>query len=704
MLVFSLAIVVLILAWSNLRHLPHPGKRATLLALRGGLILALLAVFLQPTWVTEHPTTPDHVVVVLIDGSRSMGHGRRRARAEHIARKFGPNARLFSVGDQLTPLADPTELRAAGGASDLVGGVEAALDRVGVSRVGAVVLISDGLDPQLAGGLSDEARERLVTAGIAIHTIALTDERPVTDLAIAAVRASPFAFVRNTLPVEVDISGRSDKPLTVVALLDGTPVASQRLLPDDRTVRTARMQLQPKSTGAHVLSVAVTALPDEATRANNRVHRPLEVIRDRTRILHLAGHPSWDTRFLRSHLRADPTIDLISFYIMVGRGGGVFVRSEDTTLIPFPTKQLFGEAMADFDLVIFSDFDFAPFGIERFMPRLRKWVAGGGSFLVVGGPEALVSGGYDDSSVAQWLPVKLRQSTDGGWRPGEFTPRLTAIGRAHPITRSYPGFGNWSDLTLEGHNTGLNPRADAAVLIQGPEESPVLTVGHQGRGRTAVFATDSLWTWAFPEREAAPSPRRYHRMLRQLRGWLIRDPDFVSLRLQAETRARIPGDRCKLTATLIGADQRPAAGVQVTLMAGRLPRSQPPVKVATATTDAAGRALFSWIAGRGGPWQLQVSAQHAGTRHTAEVVMAIAEGPTEDLMVQAAPERLRTLAETTGGQHWRNRPEQLPVPTVVTAAPMVTERVALWSRAWVALIILLVLSAEWMLRRSWGLT
>ncbi len=723
LVVLALALTVLGFAWANLRHHASMRERAALLGLRGALVLGLLVVFLQPTWVQERSAGRDRVIAVLVDASRSMGHNQRLARARQAAKSLSGRAgvRLYAVGERLRPLRDPDALDAEDGDSDLVGALSQLAETAGPSAVAAVVVISDGLDPKLSHGLSDAARETLATLGVPVHTVSLPDLAPLPDVAITAVRASPFAFARNVLPIEIDLSvdGQPAGPgeITVVASLDGVPVASRLVSVDGPRRRTIALEVQPKLLGGHVLSVAATALPNEVTRVNNRVHRALHVVRDRVRVLHLAGHPSWDTRFLRSHLGADPAVDLISFYIMVGRGGGVFVRSADTTLIPFPSEQLFGPALDDFDLIVFSDFDFAPFGIERFLPNMRRWVSHGGAFAVFGGPEALSAGGYERSSIALWLPVRLDAASgaNDGWREGEFSPRRTELGTRHAITRLAATDADnealWRRLTLAGLNSRTTPREGAAVLLQGPEGAPLLTVSEFGEGRIAVLGTDSLWSWAFPDGETQGRDAiraAYHHFLGRMRGWLLKDPAFAAVQLSVDRDVLLPGQPAVVVAQVLGLDQRPAQGVRVVLRPVPLPADADAVghpAAAQATTDAAGQARLRWTPPIGGPWRLDVEATVDGRVRRGRVAVAVAEAADEDLHLQAAPERLAALSQATSGQRWRNTPPATAVPTAPDRSPVVHEhsRTELWSSPWVALALLLLLTGEWALRRRWGL-
>jgi len=63
------AVAIFGLAWRALRHEPRWTRRWTLLALRGGAVLAALVLFFQPALRQENVTRLPNHVAVLIDAS-----------------------------------------------------------------------------------------------------------------------------------------------------------------------------------------------------------------------------------------------------------------------------------------------------------------------------------------------------------------------------------------------------------------------------------------------------------------------------------------------------------------------------------------------------------------------------------------------------------------------------------------------------------
>lgn len=708
-----------LLAWRNARGLPI-GRRAVLLGLRLGTVLGLLAAILQPTWVELRPRPDDRKVAVLVDASRSMrpGGDDSRARAASVAAAAlaaRVPTRRFALEPEPRALGDGESAGSAAGSTDLLAALRALGEGSRPAGMTSVVVVSDGRDhgPLGAGEGNTALDDAVLALGVPVHTVAIGDTDRLSDVVVGEVRASRFALARNPLPIEVDLDlGRfagGSGNLELVLELDGEPMHSERVTLEGSARRSVALELTPTQTGPHVLTVRAVPLPDELTVANNRIHVPIEVVRDRVRVMHLAGRPSPDTRFLRSLLRETENVDLVSFYIMIGRAARVFVDPDDTTLIPFPTTQLFEEALADFDVVIFHDFAFAQYGIDRFVPtRLGPWIERGGAFLSVGGRGSLAAGGYEATSIWPWMPVALDSAGAEAWREQTFTPQRTDIGAAHPITalRSTPQESEaaWAASTLPGHNLRLLPRSGDPVLLQGPDDAPLLAVGQRGKGRVATLATDGTWTWAFPTgagRSRVDARADYHALWKNLLGWLLRDPAYAELRIRAPREAVAPGTPFEIRVELRGRTRETRAGVEITLSDRPLPDGAP--SQWTGRTGPDGVALFTLPAGRSGPHRLQARAE-GSVDVPAEAAYAVAEGAPEDLDLRPDPALLGRLARAGGGQSVHDVGE-LDSDALLGPRDLGHDRVRheLWGHPLVAALLLALLLAEWWLRRRWGL-
>ncbi len=749
----ALALAVLALAAYNSRSLVSLRRRAVLLGMRAALLLSLLLVLAQPSWVTKSDRQSGKRIAVVLDRSGSMATGkrgeRRWDRAAAAVRSLGERGgtALWAIGDHLEPLRDLRDIARVqpdAAQTDLLTALTSLREQAGQGTLQAVVLVSDGLDTAALSvrnglgttALDADSLQRVRDLGVPVHSVHIDDTKPVKDVAVAAVRLSKFGFARTYMPVSVDIemSGLGDEKgaLSLQLRDNGKLVATQAVPIAGLPRRTIELELQPMHVGPHIVQAQLAPLPDEATIANNVAYAGVSVVRDRVRVLHLAGQPSWDTRFLRTHLRANPAIDLVSFYIMVGDGAGAYVAGEDTTLIPFPAKEIFEDSLSGFDLIILHNFPYGPFQLDHYMPQLTRHMRVGGGLLVLGGPLALSAGGYHGTPLADLLPLQLEPpAEDGGWAEGRIVPTLTPLGIGHPLAMLArdPAANEvaWARHRWLGRNTALQAREGASVLVTDASGRALLAVGEVADGRSAVLATGSLWTWAFgadglegeltgdqavPESEATVADARndYHRLLDQLTAWLVHDPDFDLLRLAVPAEAVPVGQPLRVVATLrdgaghpIGDAPLKWALVEPGQLTSELKGDQPGPR-----TDAKGQGSLALPSLTPGAWLLVVEALWQGRPQRATATIVVTAAAAESAHIQPSDRLLQLLAKASGGTVWSNGAPVGPVPVIAhdpndAVSRADTVHTEVWSRPEVLVWLLLLLCGEWILRRRWGL-
>ncbi len=427
-----------------------------LFGLRVAGVLACLATALEPTVELRQVTHVPNRVAVLVDASRSMevrppdGGPSRADRAAALIDAAGPelaalqrdghDVDLYTFADALTPATRESLHAPPAGDSTRIGEALGELRARYAGRdLGAVLLISDGVDTGRIGeGPLDAASRATVEAlGAPIHTVGL-GEKSLRDLSIATVLADELAFVRTPVTIEAVVrqNGLPDRQVEVTLERDGRPVASRGvILRGDKSDEKVSFEWLPDHPGNFVFKISTPVLAGEALASNNQQSFTLKVIRDRVRVLHVAGRPSWDERFVRAMLRRDPNVDLVSFFILRTETDEQPWNHDDLSLIPFPTFEIFEEQLRSFDLVIFQNFNYAPYGVEPFLPNLRDYVEEGGALAMIGGDLSFTSGGYGLTPLRDILPVELpaiaptlEGETDAALTTDSFKPRLTAEG------------------------------------------------------------------------------------------------------------------------------------------------------------------------------------------------------------------------------------------------------------------------------------
>jgi len=737
-LIAASAVAAVALAGRGLRGEPRRGRRAALLALRA--VAALVALFLvaEPAIELLQTARVRNRFAVLVDGSRSMafptepdGPTRSAAAASFLADHRRALERLsersdlewYAFGDEVAPtdVAEATRgIAPRAGRTDLLGALQAAASGAGGStrKLAGVLVVSDGADnARLADGLGPEARAEVRALGFPVNAVAVGRSAP-RDLAIERLAVDDFAFVRNTVTVEATLRARgfADEEVRLVLRREGAVVASSTVrLERGKDRYTVPLSFAPDATGTFVFTVAAPVLPGEAVVENNARSFVLRVIRDRVRVLLVAGRPSWDVRFLRGLLKQDPNVDLVSFFILRSNADDPGPQQE-LSLIPFPVQEIFGDQLRTFDAVLFVNFAYAPYRgleIERFLPNLREYVRNGGGLAMVGGEQSFGDARYGETPLADVLAVS---PIDGSsLAEGDARPRLTAEGRRHPVTSLAPGeaqneaaWGALPPVTAVNLTRALGAGQGAAVLLEAPSvavggrPAPLVAVREVGAGRTLAVATDASWRWGFVAAETGQGNRAYLRFWSSALRWLVRDPGLAPLQVEPDAPAVEPGAPVGLSVAVRGPDWGPGAGRRVT--AELVDEAGKPVARGEAVAGNDGTARLELTPPGPGAYKI-VAKGEGGAAETATAAVAVRGAGPEDADAAPRPELLSAIAEASGGAF-----DAIPggaLPDLRLSEPAVVEigrrkALPIWDRAWTLAALALALGGEWILRRRWG--
>ena len=721
------------------------GRWWLLLLLRAAGVMACLMAALEPAIeLRQIVHVPNHVAV-LVDVSRSMevrppdGGTSRAERAAALLQRARPRfsgweqaghrVDFYSFGEVLAPATpDSLAARPTGDATRIGEALAEVRARYAGRDLGAVVVISDGIDTGRIGEGPIDAvtRAAIQTLGAPIHTVGV-GEKSLRDVSVAAVLADEFAFVRTPVTVEAVIRqhGLPDRQIELTLSRDGRPIATRSvILKGDRSEERVSFEWLPDHPGNFVFQIATPVLAGEALSSNNSQVFTVKVIRDRVRVLHLCGRPSWDQRFLRAMLRRDPNVDLVSFFILRTETDDQPWNRNELSLIPFPTFEIFEEQLKSFDLVIFQNFNFAPYGVEPFLPGVRDYVEGGGAIAMIGGDLSFASGGYGSTALRDVLPVELPPTSaafpsvanEGDVTVDSFRPKLTAEGRAHPVTSLVldprENESRWAKLPpLEGVNRVPRVRPGAATLLAHPtlrtdggKPVPVLVVGDAGKGRSLALLTDSAWHWGFLAAGEGDDGRAFQRFWENAIRWLVRDPALTLLRLELD---RIEYRRSQPPSVRIRAmhpDYSPAQKVDVVvevLAADGDPQAKR-LKRLEATTNQDGEAHVELGTLAPGAYRVIGRAALDGREVTEDKTFVVrAEG--RELEDVAFRDRiLREIADVSGGSY---RLEELGDVSIDEPREVRVGRqrsLELWSSPVFLIIGLLLLTSEWYLRRRGG--
>jgi uncharacterized membrane protein len=728
----SLAVLDVGLLFLELRRRERGG---VLIVVTGVLALATLVLaVLRPVRVAAKETVVGPRVVVLLDQSRSMalqdGAGRtREGKRDEALDAFVRRAKdarpvLLGFGDGPPVPFDKGKTGAGPASRASRSDLATALRALGAGEdehPSAVVVISDGRldDPQEdASAASLETLARSV--GVPIHAIATTKNEP-KDASIRRVASSGSAVAHVPFPLHIEVGcggGLVCNDLTVSArevregampalLATGVVKMKDGKGAVDLTVTLDRA-------GTRILEVAVEAPEGDTIPENNRRLLTLHVAREHVRILHVAGRPTSDVRALRERLKSDASVDVVAFFILRTPTDNPEAEPQDLSLIPFPVDELFSEHLPSFDAVILQDFDAQPYGLEKHLPALARYVRDGGGLIMVGGPNSFVGGGYADTPLANdtgVLPVRLKGGpTATAADTSMFDPAWTEQGRTAPLLGPLRAIVGDELPAMPGANILGDARPGAVVLWTHPTlktpsgaPMPVLAVAEQGAGRTIALGVDGGWRLEFSPLGARTAGRGYGALWDGLLGWLMRDPRFEPAQVEV-----VGGCTAGLPATvrvhvLSGSEARKGSLVlDLTRLDAKVdPKKGPEGAHRSVPEDPSGTTEIALPPLSPGAYVTHLEVPGGGSTDSE---LACEAGGDEWADSRPDGARLEAIAKASGGTFsWAEDDLTripLPPPTVISAERHTAPIAPPW--VWTVLASLL-LGAHWIVRRRGGL-
>ncbi len=741
-LVVALAIAALWFSWLSIRSITPVAKRLLLITLRCVAIALIVLLMLQPQVEQKEVLKLKNKVVCLVDNSKSMtlkGGDTGVSRFRLVSDFFKDNASFveglqnnfdvdfLSFSDVVKEIA-ATDIEKGlaldGTSTDVAQTLKLLKKRYEGKSVKGYLVFSDGADtvelPSSVNKLeiiSNLAKE----LSAPFFTFSPGGNMDVRDIAISNISYDSFTFVRSPWKADVTLKVFGYKDLKLpITLKQGSDIISSKVLNIEEGELHIDLAFTPFTTGTFLYTISIPVQPHEAITENNQVSFLVKVVRDKIRIMHVCGRPSWDERFLRRVLKSDPNIDLISFFILRTPTDVSEARNEELSLIPFPVDELFTQALSSFDLVIFQNFDYRPydasfFRFSHYLNNIHKFVMEqGGGFMMVGGDISFSQGGYDGTAIEEILPVNLfteKDSIDATRLKAEITDN----GLKHPVTtlddNAEMNLAIWKDLPeLDGCNMTTQLKADAVTLVNYPTKGapPLVSVRDAGLGRCMAITTDSLWRWNFLSVGKGGSNRHYIKFWQNAIKWLIKDPTLNPVRITVNKETFLPDEEAQIKIEVLGRNYQPMEGVQLDIDVTN-EFSGKSIFVTKAITDSNGQYKFTVKNDTEGYYIVKALAKKENDEMGEDyAVFHIALENKEFKDTSIRRDTLARLSEVSGGKYFdlpvKNVEEKLSIENPSVVRLVGKRQISLWDNGYAYLFVLVIASLEWWIRKRSGLS
>lgn len=614
--------------------------------------------------------------------------------------RFDRDAQRIERPDQMTYEGKRTRLEAA---TDLLH------QELGTVPLSGVVLITDGGDN--ASKEFNQSLARLESRKIPFYTVGVGSERVTRDAEIVKI-SSPREMLKESTAV-VDVSYRSHgfagRKGTLYVRENGILLKSEEVtLPADGQIAEKTIDLPVKNEGSRLFNFSIQ-VPDDRIAENNNLDSLIEIRNDHPQILYIEGEPRWEFKFLRRAMSDDQNIRLVT---LLRSSQNKFYRQgidrEEMLAEGFPTNP---EELFHYKGLIFGSIESTFFTQEQLKMVVDFVSRRGGGFLMTGGRNSFTGGKYQNSPIAEILPVTLGQE-DRVPVLDKLRMLVTEYGRSHTLMKLTPeanaNVKQWAELPpLNDFNRTLEAKVGGIVLARGQAEQrtsgdPILLAYQRyGRGRSMAFTSGSSWRW---QMEMDHEDMTYELFWKQILRWLVSSsPDQVAVTTDKDTY--LPGETIRLSAEV--SDKA----------FNRMNNARVIAKI-TNPEGVTETLALDWNGAQEGTYQSEINASEPGiyqvsleatqgseTLGVNRTAFQVQDRPVEFYNAALDTRMLQSIASQTNGRYYPLADlGRLPDDAVyVEGETSFVEQKELWDVPILFMLLCLTLGAEWFWRKKRGL-
>ena len=584
----------------------------------------------------------------------------------------------------------------------------------------ALVVMSDGRDN--TGNAPFELAERLESTGIAVHSFGLGSEDEPNDLGIVNVIRPENVASDGRLAGEVvlrSLGSLQDQDNTERVLrieANGKVVwqttvsgnAPLQKIPFDLDVAGILSEINgdnPRGVRRNSVVMDLRAAidpPDVDTNAKNNAS-PFRVsasTRDR-RLLIMDGSSRWETRYLRNLFERDPswTVDTVLF----GKGTDqpTVQRGEEPGELP-NTR----EAMARYDAIIMGEVPPDQFR-NTDANLLRDFVTRGGGLILIDGQYGRLRK-IAETELPELVPVNYLDEE----RTVVSSVRPTNLGLDRPLMNLWGDKTAveelWENLPAPASTAILDPQEGTEVLANSitadDRTSPWLVTRMFGSGRVFYLAADQTWRWRYKVAD------RFHaRFWNQLLAAVMQPPYSAAddyLALGTDKVEYDAGDSSLIRVRIQDPKGKPVgdATVDALLMSGDQIVATVPL-----TVDDPARGTYQGKTPplESGAYDIRIRASGFDS-NALQASTPIWVG-TPDLVeldrVSLSKATMQQIAESGGGKYFHESSGDDILDTLkpLSSGSVIESDILIWQSFYWFWAIVILLAAEWWLRKRAGL-
>ena len=639
-----------------------------LFALRASGFALVFFVLIAPLIQHKEREILKPVVAVLVDNSRSLLFGPDSANIKtellknlEAATANAENAEIQFYSFDASLAAEAADF--SGSATDIGQALHDIKREIPRDRLGAVVLVSDGIYNRGSNPLYEAT-----TGLVPIYTVALGDSSRQRDVGFGDVVAPRFVFRGDEILVQATVTASNflGEEMQVRLKQGSTVLATKKVKATDANFASIqRFTIKTKEPGTFAYDLEIPVVAGERNTRNNTYRFYVEVIESRKKITILSPAPHPDVAAIREALKKIDAYEV-----------GYQKLTEGTTIDPE-----------------------AELAIVFLQPNLPARVYQA-VISTYNGPLWLVVDAQLDGRIPSLVMPEIT------------IPRMRQGSVVRPVLNQEFGLFRFSKATQEALSKlpsvpafggQIQTKQPSEMLFATADGFPLALYGGAENRRLCMFNINGLWKLRMQNFKNYQNHTAFDEWMQLTAQYLTVESSSNRLRLYYEPRIAA-GEVLALRAEVYDAAMRPTSAATASLNVisadGSKQEYALPQRDNAYGTDISGLAA--------GTYKLQASAVLGSENLSAQGELIVFEQTLEALNTRANHALMLQLANATGGEFYtqsqlQNLGEELSTSTnLVPVERIYKSSVPLVDVTWLLFLAALLFAVEWVLRRYFG--
>lgn len=649
-----------------------------LAALRFLSVSILSFLLLGPMVRTFSRDVEKPIIILALDESRSILTGKDKAQTKQSIRqdfekiqeelKGDFDLRLFSFGDKVnSSLRYAFDQRQTNFSS-----LYEELDVQFANRnVGAMLLATDGLFNDGASPVYGPSRLK-----VPVHALALGDTTVRKDLFISSVSCNKVAFLGNSFPVEVVVDARqATGAKTLLTVKEDSALLFQRTLDITGNYyhQSVPLVLDAKKKGIHHYTIAVSVIDGETVLSNNSRDIFIEVVEQKQKVLVLYNAPHPDVAALQQMLESS-----LNYEVEAG------------------TVREFGAGASNYNLVVLHNL---PSAGEPATDLLGKLKASQTSVLFILGASVSIDK-FNGLKAGVEISQANGQLNDLQAQADENFGLFSVSDALRQALREWPPLkGPFGVYQIAGNAQLLLQQKIGNVTTR----QPLLCFSEQQGQKIGVLSGEGIWRWRMADFSASGSHMLSRELLLGIVQYLSVQENKSPFRFSFRNSYR-ENEQVTMDARLYNQSGQlvntPEVNVKISNRQGKEYRYTMSRSDQVYTLNAGLLPI--------GNYSFKAEVALSGQVYASQGEFSITALQMETAVTIADHQLLHALAGETGGKvYYPGKPEGFiqairEDPSLKSISYMHKQLEDLLQNPWIFLLIVILLSLEWFIRKYQG--